>query len=161
VGRLPHRPRLPPEPRILVARPDHLGDLLLTLPALAALRRRLPGARISCLVPSSLLPVTARARDVDDALAMPLSIEQDPSRADAGVIERTVAELRGRFDLALLPRPHDPWSGAVVAAARVPVRVGHSQPGMDRFLTHALPENRRRHVAREAVVLAVRGARLL
>ncbi len=161
MGREPAGLRLPPEPRILVARPDHLGDLLLTLPALAALRRRLPAATISCLVPASLLPVTRRAPDVDDGVAMPLSIEQHPSLAGAGVVERSGAELRGRFDLALLPRPQDPWSGALVTAARVPVRVGHNQPGMNRFLTHAFPEHRRRHVAREAVVLALRAVRLL
>lgn len=92
---------------------------------------------------------------------MPLTMEHDPPRPDGPAVERIGAELRGRFDLALLPRPHDPWSGALAAAARIPVRVGHSQPGMEEFLTHAFPENTGRHVAREAVVLALRAATVL
>ena len=148
-------------PRILVARPDHLGDLLLTLPAVALLRRRIPGAHIACLVPPPLLPVVARARDVDEGVPHPFTLEREPAADDRGVVERAAAELRGRFDLALLPRPHDPWSAALVRAAAIPLRVGHTQPGMDRFLTHAFGERLGRHVAREAAVLALRAVALL
>ena len=148
-------------PRVVVARPDHLGDLLLTLPAFAVLRRLLPEARLTCLAPPSLLPIAARARDVDEAIAMPLTMTDVVPTPDARVVAGAAAALAGRFDLALLPRPHDPWSGSLVAAAGVPIRVGHAQPGMERFLTHAYPERPVRHVARQGAVLAVRAASLL
>lgn len=145
---------------MLVLRPDHLGDFVLTLPAIAALRRRLPDAVITCMVPDELMPIARRAVDVDAVLPMPL-VMTDPPAADASRLATAAARLRGRFDLALLPRPNDPWSGALVAAAAVPLRVGHPQPGTLPFLTHAFGERESRHVARESVALALRAAALL
>ena len=43
--------------RALVMRPDHLGDVLFSLPALHALRERLPEARIDFLVGPGALPL--------------------------------------------------------------------------------------------------------
>lgn len=154
-------PGTPRRPGVLVLRPDHLGDLLLTLPAIAALRRRLPDAHIASMVPAELLPIAQRAVDLDEALTMPVTMRDAPPQPEAPAIAHAAAELRDRFELALLPRPHDPWSGALAATAGLPLRVGHPQPGTLPFLTHAFPEDVRRHVAREAVVLALRAARLL
>ena len=147
-------------PRVLVSRPDHLGDFLLTLPAIARLRSRLPAASIACMVPPDLTPIAERAADVDEVLAMPLRMT-DPPPHPASPANDLASPLRGRFDLALLPRPSDPWSGVLTAAASVPMRVGHSQPATAPFLTHALPEDTSRHVAREAVALADHAAALL
>ena len=47
--------------RILVIRPDHLGDLLMTTPALSLLRAGLPEAVITALVGPWALPALARA----------------------------------------------------------------------------------------------------
>ncbi len=51
-GRLIRRKRKRPETlrRVLVLRPDHLGDVLFSFPALGALREKLPEARIDVLV---------------------------------------------------------------------------------------------------------------
>jgi hypothetical protein len=57
----PHRPPLTHRaPRILVIRPDHLGDLLFTTPALRALRQHYQDARITALVGPWGAPVLAR-----------------------------------------------------------------------------------------------------
>jgi ADP-heptose:LPS heptosyltransferase len=69
--------------------------------------------------------------------------------------------MRDRFDLAVLPRTDDPWSGALVAAAGVPLRAGYARRETLPFLTHAFAEHGSRHVARESVVLALRAAALL
>src|SRR4030081_3933494 len=39
-----------PAPRILLIRPDHLGDLVMTTPVLQALREQAPNAHISMLI---------------------------------------------------------------------------------------------------------------
>src|SRR5579859_1915286 len=44
------RARAGSPPRVLLLRPDHLGDVLLTTPAIAALRAALPDARLIALV---------------------------------------------------------------------------------------------------------------
>lgn len=141
--------------RILVARPDHLGDLLLTLPALEAMRRALPEVRITYLVPSHLSAIPSSCPAVAETItvAFPPLMAQGDGAAWEGVIAREAPRLRDRFDLALLPRPDDPWSGALVSAAGVPVRLGYDQPGTRFFLTHALPLPDNGHVVRQAIHL--------
>jgi heptosyltransferase-2/heptosyltransferase-3 len=43
-------PTLPDAPRILLIRPDHIGDLLFATPALRVLREAFPGAHLACMV---------------------------------------------------------------------------------------------------------------
>lgn len=61
----------PSEPRVLVVRPDHHGDVLLTLPALALLRTALPRARIHYLVPSGTEALPIRCRFIETTLTLP------------------------------------------------------------------------------------------
>jgi len=138
-----------PRPRILLARPDHLGDVLLTLPAIALLHRALPHARISVLVSTAVAAVPRHCPDVDATYTAPfppLAAWPDPP-GWLETVRREAARLRGRFDLAMLPRPDDPVAGALVAAAGIPVRLGYACPRTAPFLTVALPAPPRRHVA--------------
>src|SRR5215212_6177015 len=50
---------------VLYIKPDHLGDLLLATPVLAALRQRLPNARVTALVGPWSRMVLQRNPDVD------------------------------------------------------------------------------------------------
>ena len=153
----------PPAVRILLIRPDHLGDVLLTLPAVAALRSALPDAHITYLVADGVAPVPRHCPAVDATMTVPfppLSAWPDPPGwADA--VARLAPALRGRFDAAILSRPDDPVSGALVAAAGVPIRVGFATPGTRPFLTVALPPPDRRHVAAVAINLALAAAEQL
>ena len=56
---------------ILYIKPDHLGDLLLATPALAALRQSFPTARIAAIVGPWSELVLQNNRDVDDLLVCP------------------------------------------------------------------------------------------
>lgn len=69
--------------------------------------------------------------------------------------------MHGRFDVVLLPRPDDPVSGALVAAADIPVRVGYGSPRTRPSLTHALPPPGRAHVVSVAIDAARAVAQLL
>ncbi|HEX2266604.1 MAG TPA: glycosyltransferase family 9 protein [Actinomycetota bacterium] len=134
-----------PDPRFLLIRPDHLGDVLLTLPAAAALKRSLPLSHLTYLVAEGLEPVTDRSPDVDETLSLPFPPPDDPSDPSEWEVESAALPLRNRFDVALLLRPRDRWSGALVRAAGIPVRIGFDQDGMDRFLTDTVPETPNRH----------------
>ena len=107
-------------PRILFIRPDHLGDVLLTLPAVAALRRALPDARLAYAVPAGSAAVPEHCPQLDATLTLPFP---PPGRGGAepvtwGETARTeAARLANAYDAALVVRPDDPWSGEVVAAA--------------------------------------------
>jgi hypothetical protein len=56
---------------VLYIKPDHLGDLLLATPVLAALRQRLPAARITAFVGPWSEVVLRRNPDVDVLLTCP------------------------------------------------------------------------------------------
>ncbi|MDP8955661.1 MAG: glycosyltransferase family 9 protein [Actinomycetota bacterium] len=138
------------EPRILLIRPDHLGDVLFTLPAAMALRRSVPSARLTYLVATGLEPVPNRCPAVDETLVLPFPPPHAPEGSGGTVTDSAASTLRERFDIAVVLRPHDPWSGSLVRLAGIPVRVGFATGGMDRFLTETVQETRNRH----AVLLA-------
>ncbi len=142
--------------RILLARPDHLGDLLLSLPAAAWLREAVPNARITALVPPSLAPIAQRCPSIDETLTVPFP---PPTAGDApdgwpSILQEHAAALRDRFDVALLPRIDDPWSGALVSAARIPYRIGFDHPRTRAHLTTMLPVPLRQQVTRLALQVA-------
>ena len=139
-------------PRVLLARPDHLGDVVLALPAARLLKAAIPGARVDALAPASLAAIVERCPWVDDVVSAPFP---DPTAADephgwAEVVAVIAPALAGRYDAALVPRIDDPWSGSLVAAAAIPVRAGYDHSRTARFLTHRLPVPDRRHVTRLA-----------
>ncbi|HEV2235407.1 MAG TPA: hypothetical protein VGR57_01990, partial [Ktedonobacterales bacterium] len=57
-------------PRVLLVRPDHLGDVLLSAPALAALRQALPDARLEALVGPWGADALAHCAALDDVRAL-------------------------------------------------------------------------------------------
>jgi ADP-heptose:LPS heptosyltransferase len=68
---------------ILYIKPDHLGDLLLATPALAALRQRFPEARITALVGPWSQVVLQRNPDADIVLTCPFpGFERRPPTTD-------------------------------------------------------------------------------
>ena len=62
------RPLDQPPRRLLLIRPDHLGDVLLASPAVAALREALPAAQIALMVGPWSLEVARRGASVDEIL---------------------------------------------------------------------------------------------
>ncbi|HEU4528241.1 MAG TPA: glycosyltransferase family 9 protein [Actinomycetota bacterium] len=151
-------------PRILLVRPDHLGDILLTLPAVVALRRALPFARLTYLVNEGLADVPSRCPAVDEVITVPFPAPDAPFDPPGwrAVVREAAPRLADRFDVAVLLRPEDPWSGALLLAAGMPVRLGFSQNGTRPFLTDAVPpESRDRHGVRLAADILRRAATLV
>lgn len=129
---------------ILLIRPDHLGDVLFTTPALTMLRRALPNARISYLVGPWARDLVAGNPDVDETLTCDFPwFNRRPRRSlfePYSVLRQTAENLAGRrFDVAVNLR-FDHWWGAWLAhAAGIPEVVGYDMPGCRPFLTTALP----------------------
>ncbi|MEQ1852766.1 MAG: glycosyltransferase family 9 protein, partial [Chthoniobacteraceae bacterium] len=60
-----------PPRSILIIKPSSLGDVVHTLPAVACIRRRWPGARISWLVNPEWAPILAGNPDLDEVIEFP------------------------------------------------------------------------------------------
>jgi heptosyltransferase II len=117
--------------RILVRATNWVGDAVMSLPALRALRERFPQARISILakpwvadlyrrepICNSLIPYTARTLGEKAAAARELR--------------------RCQFDTAILLQ--NAFEAAAIAyLARIPERIGYARDGRGFLLTHAIP----------------------
>ncbi|MCB9129382.1 MAG: hypothetical protein H6647_00450 [Anaerolineales bacterium] len=142
-------PDTPPQ-RILLIRPDHLGDLLFATPALRLVRERFPDAHIAALVGPWGVPVLSDNPDIDELLtcAFPGFTRRRKGNPIAPyMLLRSEARrlAGGRFDLACILR-FDHWWGAWLAAeAGIPWRIGYDMPSTRPFLTSATPYISGRH----------------
>jgi len=130
-------------PRILLIRPDHLGDLVMTTPVLAALKQHAPGAHITLMVGPWSSEVVARHPAIDRLIICPFPGFQRAAQkalAPYVLLFSIAKQLRRRqYDLAINLRPDFWWGAALLYLARIPRRVGYAvEPGKP-FLTHALP----------------------
>lgn len=153
---LPIEDSPPPErARILLIRPDHLGDVLLSTPAIRALRAARPSAELHALVG----PWSADALEPCDALDRVLTLPfpgfsraPNPNlRSPYQLAWKTAQQLRQiRYSAAIILRP-DHWWGALVAfLAGIPIRIGYALPDVERFLTQAVPPMREHAVLQSA-----------
>ncbi|HSH80363.1 MAG TPA: glycosyltransferase family 9 protein, partial [Herpetosiphonaceae bacterium] len=148
-----------PEPRrVLVIKPDHLGDLLLLTPALQRLRDGLPGAHVSLLVGPWAVEAVRGNPDVDAVLVCPFpgfTRRPKPSLLQPyTLLLRTALLLRaGHYDVALIARD-DHWWGALLAlVAGIPRRIGYAAPDVAALLTEKLPYDPEEHVALQGLAL--------
>jgi len=140
-------PRLPTRrtsrQRILLIRPDHLGDVLLTTPAIKALRKALPHAEIHALVGPWSARVLANYPEIDAVLTLPFpGFSREPKenwRTPYEVAFNAARHLRRiTYQSAVIFRP-DHWWGAMIAhLANIPQRIGYDLPDTAPFLTTAI-----------------------
>lgn len=119
---------------ILVRGTNWIGDAVMTLPALKALRDTFPGGRITVLAKPWAIEVYRLSRLADD-----LMIYEDPgTHHGAGGVFKLSARLRKEgFDAAIL------FQNAIEASiiaflARIPIRGGYDTDGRLFLLTHAV-----------------------
>jgi lipopolysaccharide heptosyltransferase II len=128
-------PAFPPR-RVLLLRLERIGDLLMTLDAIAAVRDLLPDAAIDLVVGSwnrevaNLLPHVSRVETLD----APWLARDQAGVTYRALLERALAWKRGRYDLAI-NFEGDIRSNVLAALARIPVRAGFAIAGGGPLLT--------------------------
>ena len=113
-----------PESRILVVRPDRLGDVILSTPVFRAIRMHFPGAQITAMVRAPVAPIIRGLDSVDRILLF------DPDLRHRGLkgFIRLFHEIKAAdFGVAVVLRAH--WKIALaIFLARVRYRIGpHSK----------------------------------
>jgi len=119
--------------RVLVREVNWLGDVVMSLPALRAVRAAWPRAHLAVLIRRELAGFFGGSDWVDEVI--PYHVGPGPG----GIRERyrIVRHIRaGGFDTALL-LPRSFQSALWVALARVPVRAGFSDDARKLLLTHS------------------------
>jgi len=122
--------------RLLLLKPCCIGDVVLTTPLLAALRRAFPDAHITWAVGAHSAPVIERHPLLDAIL--PTGPAANPARSPAGLLRLALRLRQGRFDLAVVP-DRSPALGLAVRLAGIRVRAGLDSAGRGRFYTVKAP----------------------
>ncbi len=104
--------------RILVIRTDKIGDVVLSLPVISALRERLADSHITMLVQPGVREVVEDVPELDSIL---YDAPEDHNLRGFARLVRTFKQ--GRFDAALLLHPTVRFALAMVFAG-IPIRVG-------------------------------------
>ncbi|RMG85212.1 MAG: hypothetical protein D6712_09875, partial [Chloroflexi bacterium] len=146
LGYMPIPSRQPAIPeRILIIRPDHLGDMLLSTPAIEALKEARPDAEIHVLAGPWSAELIASYEAVDWVVTLPFPAfnrrsPKENLRSPYVQLLHSAQQLRAlRYSTAIIMRP-DHWWGALLAKlAGIPVRIGYDLPDVKPFLTHAIP----------------------
>lgn len=121
--------------RVLVRTPNWLGDVVMALPALAAVRARFPEAVLAAAGPRALAPLLSAAPGVDEVVPV--------SRGRGGRRSEVEALRRGAFDAAVL-LPGSFGSAWTVRRAGIPERWGFAGRWRGALLTRAVPPPRGR-----------------
>jgi lipopolysaccharide heptosyltransferase II len=134
----------PPVERFLLIRPDHLGDVLLTTPAIHMLRSAYPKAEVHALVGPWSADVLSSYPEIDVVLTLPFpGFSREPKlgiRAPYAVALRSARQLRKIGYTSAVILRHDHWWGAMLAKwAGIPRRIGYDLPDVTPFLTDAIP----------------------
>src|SRR5918997_2989167 len=116
--------------RVVVRGTNWVGDSVMTVPALRALRRVLPNANITLAIRPGAKGIFSDADFIDDVLVY--------NRKNAfSVIPQTREWRRRNFDLAVLFQ--NAFEAALIAfTARVPVRIGYATERRGALLTHPI-----------------------
>ncbi len=137
------RQKSPDKERILLIRPDHVGDMLLTIPAIRALKQAKPHAEIHALVGGWSASVLSNITEIDTVLT--LDFPGFTRNGSGGTVSpyqlalKTARHLRQvGYTSTIIMRP-DHWWGALVAyLAGIPERIGYQTRDVKPFLTHPI-----------------------
>lgn len=121
--------------RLVIRTPNWLGDAVLALPAIAAVRRAYASATLAIAAPRSVAPLFEEDTSAEQDELLPLS----DSRASAPL-------RNGRFD-AILLLPNSFRSAWVARTAGIPERWGYSAGVRTLLLTRAVTRPRKVHQA--------------
>jgi ADP-heptose:LPS heptosyltransferase len=157
VGRLSRRhPQVAPH-RVLLLRLERIGDLLMTLGAIRAVRAQVPGAEIDLVVGSWNAPLAALISEVSRVETLDASwlARGGGSTGASGLVERARSWRTRHYDLAI-NFEGDIRSHGLLALSGAKRRVGHGHAGGGPLLTDVVAHDSGRHVAQNAIALVER-----
>jgi heptosyltransferase-2 len=119
---------------ILIRSTNWIGDAVMTLPAVAAVRNTFPRAKITILVKPWVADIFRLCPDIDEIM---LFQSPGPHEGLAGKWRLARDIRKKQFDAAILLQ--NAIEAAIIAfLARIPVRAGYNSDGRELLLTHSV-----------------------
>jgi lipopolysaccharide heptosyltransferase II len=154
--------------RILAVRLDNLGDVLMTTPALRALRDAVPGRHVTLLTSRAGATLAPFLPDVDNVMALPVPWMPGDRHAPDGEEEIVSALRRRAFDAAVIFTAYSqsPLPAALTCwQAGIPLRLAHCRENPYQLLTDWVPDPEphavmRHEVRRQLDLVAAVGCRV-
>lgn len=156
--------------RILCVRLDYLGDVLMSTPAMRALKHSLPGRHVTLLTSSGGAAVAPYIPEIDETIVYGAPWLKNSDRHSASDDLAMIDRLReGRFDAAVIFTVYsqNPLPSAMLCyLACIPLRLAHCRENPYQLLTHWIPETEphervRHEVRRQLDLVALVGARTM
>ncbi len=130
--------------RILCVRLDNLGDVLMTTPALRAVRESCPEARITLLTSPSGIAAAPHLDAIDDAIAFDAPwVKHDGADDHAADLDMVARLADRRFDAAIIFTvfTQSPLPAALICRlAGIRLRLAHARENPYRLLSDWVPE---------------------
>jgi heptosyltransferase-2 len=118
---------------ILIRGVNWVGDAIMTLPAIHAIRRAYPEANISLLVKPGVAPLFEENPDIDEIV-----LYKESHRRFFGRLQLAMSLRQRRFTRAILLQ--NAFDAALIAfLAGIPERIGYDRDGRGFMLTKAIP----------------------
>jgi ADP-heptose:LPS heptosyltransferase len=122
---------LPDAPRLLIVRPDRVGDVIISTSCLAPIRQAFPQGKIFFLAAERMRPLLDNHPDLTGFISDPTEI------------------ARLKLDAIIHLHPDKECYLAAQRAA-IPVRIGYRQKSLGKYLTHSLDDRREEGLKHEA-----------
>lgn len=132
-----------PPHKLLLVRPDHLGDVLWITPALNLLRRALPNTEITAMVGPWGAAALENNPDLDRIIRCEFpGFSRQPKRSwfepYLYVLQQSRLLRNYGYDAAINLRNDFWWGALLLYLADLPLRFGYAWPEASKFLTHPL-----------------------
>jgi heptosyltransferase-2 len=127
--------------RILLRSPNWLGDAIMSVPAVRAIKQGRPDTHVTVAVPEKIAAVWKLIAEVDEVIVL-------PGKSLVGAVRRL--KQPPHFDVAIL-FPNSLRSALEVSLARVPRRVGFAGHGRSFFLNQESLAGKPRGIGHQAI----------
>ncbi len=125
--------------KILIRGVNWIGDAVMTLPAIRAIRRSMPDAHISLLVKPWVSDIFQENRDIDEII-----LYSDDYRGIRGRLKLAWMLGKKKFDTAILLQ--NAFDAALITwLARIPERIGYKRDMRGPLLTNAVPVDNKKN----------------
>ncbi|MCL4418290.1 MAG: lipopolysaccharide heptosyltransferase II [Actinobacteria bacterium] len=130
--------------KVLCIRLDSIGDVIMTSPAIRAIKETSPESKISLLTSTSGSSIANYIKEIDEVIEFDADWVKNNSQKGLKGLEKIIGLLKSKkFDIAIIFTVYsqNPLPSAMLAyMADIPIRIGYCHENPYKLLTHWIPD---------------------